>query len=167
MYSTTSLAFWVLRVGQLLLACVIAGIIGSYLHNFNHRHSWPRNRFIFTEVLAALSILCSLLWLLLSRGGIWPLDVVLAAAWFSTFGLLINWLHGHACGGTLDGSEITSAGHCNELKAAEALSFLSAIFWSLSAIIGIYYMTRAGKGQSDATNETGNIRRRWYQGPRV
>jgi len=93
-------------------------------------------------VVAGVSILVSLLWLLPFAGGFsgWPLDLVLAAAWFAVFGLLVNSLHGQSCGNALDWGGITHAGFCHRWKAAVAFSFLSAIFWLVSAVVGICFI---------------------------
>jgi hypothetical protein len=57
---------------------------------------WSKKRFIYTEVIAALSILLALFWLIPFSGGFihWPVDVLLSIGWFVAFGLLVNvsWL---------------------------------------------------------------------------
>jgi Membrane-associating domain len=67
----------------------------------------------------------------------WPMDLILAAVWFAAFGLLVKWLNGHGCGGTFNWGGMMDGGYCSKWKAAEAFSFLSAVCWLASAIIGM------------------------------
>ena len=60
---------------MLLISKVVAGIIGNYLHQFNNNFSgWPQARWIYTEVIAGLSILLGLIWLIPFSSGFfsWP-----------------------------------------------------------------------------------------------
>jgi Membrane-associating domain len=67
----------------------------------------------------------------------WRMDLILSAAWFAAFGLLVNWLNADSCSGTFNWDGMANGGYCGEWKAAEALSFLSAICWLANAIIGM------------------------------
>lgn len=67
----------------------------------------------------------------------WPMDLILSAAWFAAFGLLVNWLNANGCSSTFNWDGMANGGYCREWKTAEALSFLSAICWPASAIIGM------------------------------
>lgn len=55
---------------------VVAGIIGYYLHQFSDADvdAWPQARWIYTEVVAGLSILLGLIWLIPFSFGFfsWP-----------------------------------------------------------------------------------------------
>jgi len=158
-----------LRVGELAFAAVVAGIIGSYLHGYDATNSWPGARFIYTEVIAGISILLALLWLLPFAGGFihWPADLILSAAWFAAFGLLVNYVHGTNCtGSTFDWAGITQGGVCNRWRASEAFSFLSALFWLVSAIVGIWFAHRT-KNTRAVGADNGVARRRWYHRSRV
>ena len=132
---------------------VVAGIIGSYLHSYDSTNTWPGARFIYTEVIAGLSILLALLWLLPFAGGFihWPADLFISVAWFAAFGLLVNYLHGSECNSaTFDWSGITNGGVCNRWKASEAFSFLSAIFWLASAVVGLWFTHKVTKDRAVA-----------------
>jgi len=165
------LASMALRVAQLICACVVAGIIGSYLHGFSKAHAWPQDRFIYTEVIAGVSILLALLWLLPFAGGFihWPMDLLLCAAWFAAFGLLVNSIHHNGCGDSVfNWNGITHGGVCHRWKASEAFSFLSAIFWLASAILGIWFVKRTKKDRTVAADgNVGNNRGKWYRRSRV
>ncbi|KAL9618547.1 MAG: hypothetical protein Q9160_006731 [Pyrenula sp. 1 TL-2023] len=159
-----------LRIGELAFACVVAGIIGSYLHRWDSTNSaWPKARFIYTEVIGGLSILLSLLWLLPFAGGFvhWPVDLVLSAAWFAVFGLLVNYVGPNACGGVFHWGGIVHGGECNRWKASEAFSFLSAIFWLASTLVGIWFMRRVSGDRKVVTDGTHHRRRGFLGRARV
>jgi hypothetical protein len=69
---------------------VVAGVIGHYLQTLPNNKS-PEPRFIYIEVITGISLLLGLMWLLPFSGSFfhWPMDILLAFAWFTTFGLLI------------------------------------------------------------------------------
>jgi hypothetical protein len=84
----------VLRLAQLVFAAIVAGITGWYLHKSDQAgvSSWDVGRFIYTEVVAALSILVALLWLLPFSSAFihWPFDFFMSILWFVAFGLLVD-----------------------------------------------------------------------------
>lgn len=156
----------ILRIGEIAFAAVVAGIIGSYLHAYNNsvENEWPRARWIYTEVVAGLSILLGLIWVIPFSGGFisWPLDLILSLAWFASFGLLVDSLYDINCrGGAFDWGGLLDGGLCDRWKASSAFAFLSAIFWLVSTIVGIWFSWRtrhravAGDGVYP--------RRRWYR----
>jgi hypothetical protein len=51
-----------------------------------------------------------------------------------------------ACqGNTFDWNQISFHGFCGRYRTAEAFSFLSAIFWLLSAIVGLWFTHREAR----------------------
>ncbi|KAK0728717.1 membrane-associating domain-containing protein [Lasiosphaeria miniovina] len=153
----------ILRLAELAFAAIVAGVDGSYLHAHEHESSWGLGRFIYTEVVAGLSILLAIIWLFPFSGSFihWPTDLVISIAWFVAFGLLVDWLNG-ACGYVLNWGNITIDGNpnsCSQWKASIAFSFLSAICWLVSAIVGIYWVRRHTAPVAGTTYH----RRRWYR----
>lgn len=135
---------------------MVAGIIGSYLHGYDQTNSWPGARFIYTEVVAGVSILFALCWLLPFTGAIihWPADIIISLAWFAVFGLLVNYINGTNCDSSVfNWAGLTQGGVCNRWKASEAFSFLSAIFWLASAVVGIWFVHRVRKDRAVAAND--------------
>ncbi|KAL2003861.1 hypothetical protein VTN02DRAFT_1883 [Thermoascus thermophilus] len=128
-----------LRIGEIAFGAAVAGIIGHYLRLYSGDDVWPEARWIYTEVIAGLSILLGLLFLIPFAAGFsaWPLDVILSLAWFAAFGALVDMIHRLGCGGIWDWGFVRRRGICPRLKAAEAFSFLSAIFWSVSGLVMI------------------------------
>jgi hypothetical protein len=89
----------ILRLAELAFAAIVAGLNGDYLHAVRNVDSWQLGRFIYTEVIAGLSILLAIIWLFPFSGSFihWPADFVISVAWFVAFGLLVDWLDG-SCG---------------------------------------------------------------------
>jgi Membrane-associating domain len=81
-----------LRIGELAFAAVVAGIVGSYLHAYDQAHAWPQARFIYTEVVAGISMILALFWLLPFTATVinWPGDLIMFILWIVAFGLLVN-----------------------------------------------------------------------------
>lgn len=63
-----------LRVAEIAFAAVVAGIVGHYLASFDSIQPWPESRWIYTEVIAGLSMLLGLIWLIPFSSGFysWP-----------------------------------------------------------------------------------------------
>ncbi|OCT44659.1 integral membrane protein [Cladophialophora carrionii] len=147
-----------LRACQIAFAGVVAGIVGSYLHDYHDGNGWPLARLIYIEVVAGISLLLGLLWLLPFSGGFfhWPMDILLSFAWFASFGLLVEWLGDSTCNGdTFDWNQISFHGFCGRYRSAEAFSFLSAIFWLLSAIVGLWFIHRDGRKKTTVVAPAG------------
>ncbi|OJJ48344.1 hypothetical protein ASPZODRAFT_150592 [Penicilliopsis zonata CBS 506.65] len=135
-----------LRVAQIVFAAIVAGVIGWYLAHFTtHGNVWPQARWIYTEVVAGLSILLGLLWLIPFSWGFfsWPFDLVISFAWFAAFGILVNAIHKFDCGGVFRWTLFTNNSSCGRWKTAEAFSFLSAIVWLASALLHSYPLQSA------------------------
>jgi len=153
-----------LRIGELAFAAVVAGLIGKYLHYWDKINAWPEKRFIYTEVVAGLAILASLILLIPLTEHIihFPLDFILFILWIVAFALLVSFLGG-SCGSIWHWGDITDKGTCQEWKASIAFSFLSAIFWLASAILGLWVWHRYRTGTASAAPlGTTHRRRRWY-----
>lgn len=89
----------ILRLAELAFAAIVAGLTGYYLHSVKGASSWSQGRFIYTEVVAGLSILLSIIWLFPFSGSFihWPVDLIISICWWASFGLLVNYLNG-GCG---------------------------------------------------------------------
>ena len=113
------------------------GIVAHFLHQHHKYNIGPEGREIYTEVIAALSVVLSLIWLLpfTSQFLHYPFDLVISAAWFAAFGAFVNWIHRMNCGGIFHWRGLTNGSYCSQWKAAEAFSFISACFWLASAIL--------------------------------
>jgi len=153
-----------LRIGELAFSATVAGITGQYLHANKGSSAWSKKRFIYTEVIAALGILISLLFLIPFTSTFihWPVDLFLFAAWMVAFGLLVNFIGPMHCGSVWNWNGITGKGQCSKFKADIAFCFLASIFFLASALLGIYVVHRRRKSST-----TVDRRRRWYRSSRI
>ncbi|KAI9035362.1 MARVEL domain-containing protein [Aspergillus affinis] len=142
----------VLRVAEIVCAAVVAGIIGHYLAAFDNIDPWPQARWIYSEVVAGLSILLALIWLIPFSSSFfsWPFDIVISLAWFAAFGILVDAIHKLSCGSIWHWGGITHNNSCSRWKAAEAFAFISAIVWLVSGIVGIWFTFRVRRSTTDA-----------------
>jgi len=173
---------------KLAFAAVVAGLTGEYLHNTRSQSTWDRKRFIYTEVVAGLSILLALLWLLPFTGSFihWPVDFILFVSWIVAFGLLVDVSHCPQtssafsstaanlkeqfigplnCGSVFNWGDLTQKGTCQKWKADVAFIFLSAIFWLASALVGLWFIHRHRRTNRAVAGDgiVGGARRRWYR----
>ncbi|KAJ0415074.1 LCCL domain-containing protein [Aspergillus carlsbadensis] len=127
----------ILRIAEVAFAAVVAGIFGWFLHEFDGVDAWPRPRWIYTEVIAGLSILFGLIWLIPFSSGFftWPLDLLISFAWFAAFGIQVHANNRLNCGSIWAWGRITDDSYCGRWKAGQAFSFLSAIVWIVSALV--------------------------------
>ncbi|KAE8152016.1 marvel domain-containing protein [Aspergillus avenaceus] len=141
----------VLRVVEIICGAIVAGIIGHYLASFTSIDPWPQARWIYTEVVAGLSIILGLIWLIPFSFGFfsWPFDTVISLAWFAAFGILVDAIHKFNCGSIWGWGNITHNDSCGRWKAAEAFSFISACVWLASALVGIWFTFRVRGTTSD------------------
>ncbi|KAJ6107823.1 hypothetical protein N7523_009146 [Penicillium sp. IBT 18751x] len=148
-----------LRIAEIAFAAVVAGIIGHYLASFSDIDPWPQARWIYTEVIAGLSILLGLIWLIPFSSGFfsWPLDILISFGWFAAFGILVDAIHHLPCG-SIWSWHFRGDSVCARWKAAEAFSFLSAIVWLVSALVGIWFTFRKRGETTQSTGRWGRKR---------
>ncbi|KAF9894555.1 hypothetical protein FE257_006440 [Aspergillus nanangensis] len=142
----------VLRVVEIVCAAIVAGIVGYYLHSIDHVDAWPKARWIYTEVIAAFSIVFGVIWLIPFSSGFfsWPLDVLISLAWFAAFGLQVDAIQKGSCGYVFSWGNITDNNVCGRWKAAEAFSFIAAIAWLVSGLVGIWFTFRVRHSAVDS-----------------
>jgi len=126
-----------LRVGELAFSATVAGLTGEYLHQRRGARASTHKRHIYTIVVAAISILFSLLFLLpfLASFAKWPVDLILFVLWIVAFALLADFNGDNSCGSIWRWGNVTARNQCGKYKANMAFSFLAAIFFLASAIL--------------------------------
>ncbi|KAF5530548.1 integral membrane protein [Fusarium mexicanum] len=157
----------ILRAAELVFAAIVAGVNGEYLHNARGASSWQLGRFIYTEVVAALGMLFSLLLLIPFSSTFvhWPLDIFMSINWWIVFGLLVD-LIGNSCGGVFDWDNVhpVHGDQCGKTKAVIAFSFLSALLWLVSALVGFFWVRRRERTVARAEAAHHNRRRGpWFR----
>ncbi|KAF2752190.1 integral membrane protein [Sporormia fimetaria CBS 119925] len=139
------IASLLLRFLQFASAAIVLGLMAWFLDRHHHYGIGPKGREVYTIVIAAISIVGSLIWLIPTLANMlhYPFDLLMAAAWFAAFGILVDYVDDHGCGAWW--SWKTRSFHdpwCSKWKAAESFAFISAISWFLSFVIGVYVFHR-------------------------
>lgn len=130
----------ILRAAELAFAAIVAGITGWILSRSNE-DTKGFGRFIYTEVIAAITILVAFLWLIPFSSSFihWPFDFFVSVCWFVAFGILVN-LIGDSCGYIFYWGNVAPRGDtCGKFKANIAFSFLLAVCFLASALIGLLW----------------------------
>jgi hypothetical protein len=155
-----------LRFGQFVSGAVVLGLMAHFVHQWDKYGIGPSGREIYTLVIAALSVLFSLIWLIPTTASMlhYPFDLVLSAAWFASFGALVNWIHKLHCGSAFHWGGLTRGDYCGRWRASEAFAFISACFWFASFLLGVYVYHRVTPVATDGTRTS---RRRWGRSSRV
>lgn len=127
----------VLRIGELAFSATVAGLTGEYLHARRGAPASSHKRMIYTIVVAAISILFSLLFLLpfLASFAKWPVDLILFILWIVAAALLADFNNDNSCGSIWRWGNVTARNACGKYKANMAFAFLAAIFFLVSAIL--------------------------------
>jgi len=139
----TRLLSLILRFAQFVCAAVVLGIMSYELHLHHKSHAGdgePFGREVYTEIIAAISLLLSLVWMLPFAHNMmhYPADFLLSAGWFAAFAVILIWLHKIDCGSAFAWHGIQHLhDDCNRWRASEAFSFLAAIFWFASFVLGL------------------------------
>jgi len=115
----------------------VLGLSAWFIHLHRQDDSSPIARVIYTTVISCIALLVSLVWLLPFTYTFmhYPFDLLMSAAWFAAFGLLVVWINDINCGAAFHWGGIYHGGQCNQWKAAEAFTFIGACFWLASALL--------------------------------
>lgn len=105
-------------------------------------------------------MLLALIWLIPFKSGFvhHTADLVLFVLWIIAFGLLVNFIGPLHCGSIWAWGNITEKGTCQKWKAAVAFSFLSAIFWLFSALVGMWFVHQTTRKVAYSDGTTKQIR---------
>lgn len=136
----TRLLYFIFRFAQFVCSTVVMGLSAYFIHRRRNYGEGPYARLIYTLIVAVLGLLVSLFTMLPFTSNIlsYTLDLVFSAAFFAAFGLLVNWIHRVDCGSAFQWGGLTNGSFCSQWKAAGAFSFLAAIFFLVSMLLGIY-----------------------------
>ncbi|KAF2275973.1 uncharacterized protein EI97DRAFT_458968 [Westerdykella ornata] len=154
-----------LRFGEFVSAAVVLGLMAWFLHYHDEWDVGPLAREIYTTVIASLSVIFSLIWLIPTTSSMlhYPFDLLASAAWFAAFGILVDYLGDSGCGRAWEWNSFdirVNSPWCGKWRAAEAFSFISAAFWFVSFLLGVYVYHRVSR---DPVVTDGTTRRRWYR----
>jgi len=154
---------FILRFGEFICAAVVLGLAGHFLRIHHNQGTGPKGREIYTTIIAAWSVVLSLLWLLPFTHTFmhYPLDLLTSFGWFAAFGALVDWIHRINCGQAFNWGFIYHGGVCGQWKAAEAFSFIAAVFWLVSALLSAYVFHKRSEPVATDGAANGTGRRRW------
>lgn len=162
------LASLILRFAQFVCAAVVLGLTAYFLHQRDKYGVGPLARTIYSIVVASISVILALIWMIPTTSSIinYAADFVFSAAWFAVFGLLVDYFDDISCGSIWywEGIRFRGNNTCGQWNAAQAFSFLSAIFWFASFILGVITYHRLSR-RPVATD--GTRHRRWPRRSRV
>ncbi|KAF2007207.1 integral membrane protein [Amniculicola lignicola CBS 123094] len=151
------------RFSEFVCAAVVLGIMAHFLNDYDKTHVGPLSREIYTTVIASLSVLFSVIWMIPTTHQFlhYPIDLFLSAAWFAAFGVLVNWIGRFNCGGAWYWGGIRRwNSYCGQWRAAEAFSFIGACFWFASFLLGVYVYHKL---RQPMTLDGTRSRRRWHR----
>lgn len=154
-------------------------LTGAYLHTQQHVSKGNHRRFVYNEVVAALGVVFSLLFLFQcpKRFSQFPLDFTLFILLITAFCLIANVCSSISCslvhmvtmkfighlGCVVSWRCITGNTVCQKLKTDIVFCFLDAIFFFASGMLGLWITLRrqiaSGTGDGDE-EDTPSIR--WY-----
>ncbi|PLB51672.1 hypothetical protein P170DRAFT_506619 [Aspergillus steynii IBT 23096] len=166
----------ILRVGELISAAVVVGILAGYEH-LVHRGDGPQSgRIIYSLVIACITLLFSILLLTPFHCTFYffALDFIFFVCWMVGFGLMANltasdgcdsrwiWYNwGYYWGGYYDTTPLdevspvlVGTGYCPRWRANLAFAFIGGILWLLSAILGLYVVLEYPRGGGDGQGRT-------------
>lgn len=84
-----------LRIGELICASIVAGILGHYLYLLDQANADANNRIVYAVAIAGISITFSIILILPFKYSFlaFPLDYALFICWMVAFGLLVAVSH--------------------------------------------------------------------------
>ncbi|KAM0716201.1 hypothetical protein Q7P37_007646 [Cladosporium fusiforme] len=165
----------ILRFLELGSAAIVTGIVGWVLHRIDIGNGPSDGRLIYTEVVAVLGLVVSIVLLIPFKFVFkaWPVDLILFVMWLVAFGLLADLTGTEGCnsdwylgywgwywsGLWFNPHGIVNTRACSQWRTVLAFSGTSWILFLLSASVGIYrYLSR-----DPYDHDTGDSRRNWVQ----
>ncbi|KAF2641718.1 hypothetical protein P280DRAFT_355550, partial [Massarina eburnea CBS 473.64] len=130
----------ILRLAQFVFAAIVLGLSSWFLwQHTHHGEAIPFARTIYAVVISSLAVLASLFSMIPTKSSIasYGSDLFFTVAWFAAFGVLVDWYQSINCGGIWYWNGITFTGHCGRWNANQAFSFLSAVTWAASFVLGV------------------------------
>ncbi|EQL03704.1 hypothetical protein G6O67_005391 [Ophiocordyceps sinensis] len=139
-----------LRIAQLICAVIIIAIASEYMAGLKDQDAGHLSRFIFTDVVAAISLFLAFIWLIpfSSNHMNWHLDYILVLLSGAAAGWLI-YSSERDCGkAKLSDSQAVSKGLeegasvCDKWRALYVSAIISGALWLLSAGVGFFWVKK-------------------------
>ncbi|KAK3323144.1 hypothetical protein B0T19DRAFT_198515 [Cercophora scortea] len=141
------------RLGELVCACIVVGLLGRFFFLIDEAGSDPNARLVYAMVIGSLTILFSLVFIPPLAYAFWsfPLDFFLFAAWLVVFCLLETLTGINTCNafwfnvywgyywGRWYRPGINWSG-CSAYRTVLAFSFIASFTYLLSFCLGLYWV---------------------------
>ncbi|KAG5963360.1 hypothetical protein E4U56_002780 [Claviceps arundinis] len=136
----------VLRVLQFASAAIVTGIT-AYFISQSDTTTWNLGRFIYSQLIAGISLLVIFVTLLPSVDAFVqiPIDIALSLLWWGVFGLLFNFTQ-YPCGWVFEWMNIAPPyePQCAKFDASTAFSLAAAILFMVCGIANVFIERRRG-----------------------
>jgi hypothetical protein len=136
-----------LRSAQFVCAAIVLGLSTYFLHQYDTHHIGPFNRLAFSTIISSVSLWIAIIWMLHGTASLVHIgaDLFFCAAWFAVFGLFQDYYDDQIkCGSVWNWGNIDlTNNYCGQWNAAQAFSFLSAVGWFASFLVGVLAWRRA------------------------
>ncbi|KAF8543201.1 hypothetical protein BDD12DRAFT_915968 [Trichophaea hybrida] len=134
-----------LRISQILVSLVIAGLYGRDISAGNTTAAW-----VFAEVVAGLSIVVAIIYLLpfIRSFKFFFVDVVLFLFWTGLFG---------AFGNRYIKTDCKKDGDCGRMKTAVWFDLIGMLLWFVSGVVGVFAFLREKHNRSMYTGRAGVV----------
>jgi len=171
------------RIGELICAAIVVGILGEFLYYLNVANVGANARLVYTEVIAGISIALSIILMPPFMYSFWAflLDLIMFMMWIVSFGLLVNLTHSGTCTSSwfynywgwywgrfwrnpVAFTTVRGVG-CSEWRAILAFGFIGAWCWLANFCIGLYVVSgRKSNNQQQLppATATNGTKRHWY-----
>jgi hypothetical protein len=118
---------------------IVVGIVSHFLYYYEDNTAYPKVPLVGAEVVAVLSMLCCILWILSWTTDFYNIgaNLLFSLAWFAAFGSLMEYVDRHHCTTSPFNIHYRSKignGLCKEWRVAEAFAFLTGVFFLGNAI---------------------------------
>ncbi len=92
MGSASKVTSVILRIGELICAAIVTGILGHYLSVLYDANVNKNSRIVYTISIGAISLFFSMIFMPPLKYSFWgfPIDFILFICWMVAFGLLVN-----------------------------------------------------------------------------
>jgi hypothetical protein len=121
-----------LRSAQFVCAAIVLGLSTYFLHQYDTHH---------------IGLWIAIIWMLHGTASLVHIgaDLFFCAAWFAVFGLFQDYYDDQIkCGSVWNWGNIDlTNNYCGQWNAAQAFSFLSAVGWFASFLVGVLAWRRA------------------------
>lgn len=145
-----------LRIGELICACIVTGLLGTFFHYLSDAHAHASSRLIFLMSIAGISIVATFALSPPVKYTFWafPFDFIMFVLWMVAFGLIVDltgtagcnsswywhtwgwyWGRWYRIPGTLPSQALVGTAGCAQWRAMLAFTFSGGCIWFTSGCL--------------------------------